>query len=153
MRAVLDTCVLIDAVFNGDRHCQDVLRQSGSTYQVLLSKDILTEYILIVIRFGIQGRVAGRSIVRVAEAMVQLLKGADFVCPKQHNMCTVDPGDNKFVDCAIDGDADFIVTGDHHLTSIPGPILNSSGKTVQAVSAWQFLDTIKISGARGRRGG
>jgi predicted nucleic acid-binding protein len=30
------------------------------------------------------------------------------------NLITTDPDDNKFVDCALNSGADFIVTNDHH---------------------------------------
>jgi predicted nucleic acid-binding protein len=32
----------------------------------------------------------------------------------QWNLITADPDDNKFVDCALNAGADYIVTNDHH---------------------------------------
>lgn len=43
-------------------------------------------------------------------------------------LITVDPDDNKFVDCAIAANALFIVTNDHHfnvLSTIPFPSVNT----------------------------
>ena len=38
-----------------------------------------------------------------------------FITPYYHfNLITVDFDDNKFVDCAVAGNAKFIVTEDHH---------------------------------------
>ena len=38
-----------------------------------------------------------------------------FITPFYHfNVITADPDDNKFVDCAVAGQARFIVTEDHH---------------------------------------
>ena len=38
-----------------------------------------------------------------------------FFTPHYHfNLITADPDDNKFVDCAIQANAHFIVTNDHH---------------------------------------
>ena len=38
-----------------------------------------------------------------------------FFSPHYHfNLIQVDPDDNKFVDCAIQANARFIVTNDHH---------------------------------------
>jgi len=31
------------------------------------------------------------------------------------NVVKADENDNKIIECAIEGEADFIVTGDHHL--------------------------------------
>lgn len=42
-------------------------------------------------------------------------------------LITVDPDDNKFVDCAISANADFICTEDSHfkvLSQIPFPVVN-----------------------------
>ncbi len=42
------------------------------------------------------------------------------------DLIKIDPDDNKFVDCAIAANADFIVTNDRHfdvLKSIPFPIV------------------------------
>ena len=38
-----------------------------------------------------------------------------FITPYYHfNLITADPDDNKFVDCAVTGNARFIVTEDRH---------------------------------------
>lgn len=38
-----------------------------------------------------------------------------FFTPHYHfNLITADPDDNKFVDCAIQANAHYIVTNDHH---------------------------------------
>ena len=35
-------------------------------------------------------------------------------CVAYHSVITADPDDNKFVDCAIQAKARYIVTNDHH---------------------------------------
>ena len=44
-----------------------------------------------------------------------------------------DPSDNIFVECAVDGKADYIITGDHHLLSL------GNYKDIQIVTAKDFL--------------
>lgn len=34
------------------------------------------------------------------------------------NAIPEDPSDNKIIACALEGDADFIISGDHHLTDL-----------------------------------
>jgi len=54
------------------------------------------------------------------------------------NLITVDPDDNKFVDCAVAANADFIVTDDRHfnvLKDIPFP-------SVRVVSADDFVEML-----------
>lgn len=53
-----------------------------------------------------------------AEYVVKTILNSPFVeliTPFYHfNLITVDPDDNKFVDCAISANAHYIVTNDHH---------------------------------------
>ena len=54
------------------------------------------------------------------------------------NLISVDSDDNKFVDCAVAGSADFIVTDDRHfkvLKSIPFP-------KVKVISADDFVELL-----------
>ena len=54
------------------------------------------------------------------------------------NLITIDPDDNKFVDCAVAGAADFIVTDDRHFK-----ILNSiSFPKVRVISADDFVEIL-----------
>ncbi len=54
------------------------------------------------------------------------------------NLITVDPDDNKFVDCAISANANFIVTNDKHfkvLKKIPFP-------SMTVISADDFVELL-----------
>ncbi|MFN3851783.1 MAG: putative toxin-antitoxin system toxin component, PIN family [Spirosomataceae bacterium] len=55
------------------------------------------------------------------------------------NLIFTDPDDNKFVDCAIASNADFIVTNDKHfdvLKELPYPHLN-------VISINEFIDILE----------
>ena len=54
-----------------------------------------------------------------------------------------DPEDNKFIACAVEGDADYIVSGDEHLLDL------KHYKSIQIVDARAFL---KILGASEKQG-
>jgi len=48
-----------------------------------------------------------------------LIKFAEFITPKfKINIIKDDPTDNKFLECAIKGKADYIISGDHHLIDL-----------------------------------
>ncbi|MFZ0132768.1 MAG: putative toxin-antitoxin system toxin component, PIN family [Desulfobacterales bacterium] len=51
-----------------------------------------------------------------------------------------DPADDKYLACAVEGDADFIVSGDHHLTGL------GMFRTVQIVNPAEFLRIIREDG-------
>jgi predicted nucleic acid-binding protein len=43
-----------------------------------------------------------------------------FIIPGKLDIDVIpeDPADNKIIACALEGDADFIISGDHHLTDL-----------------------------------
>ena len=49
------------------------------------------------------------------------------------SVVTIDPTDNIFLECALDGDADFIISGDRHLLDI------KVYKDIDIVRAGEFL--------------
>lgn len=53
-----------------------------------------------------------------ADRLLDFLSISPFVIPLDltfhFNLISADPDDNKFVDCAIVANADYIVTSDHH---------------------------------------
>jgi putative PIN family toxin of toxin-antitoxin system len=68
-----------------------------------------------------------------------VLKSAKFTKPtKKVNAVKEHPADNKFLECAIAVNADFLVSGDKHLLKIV-----AHGKT-KVVSVADFLKLIKL---------
>jgi putative PIN family toxin of toxin-antitoxin system len=79
----------------------------------------------------------------VAEGVVSFLLNSSairFVYPTFHfHLIENDPDDNKFVDCAIAGGADYLVTEDSHfyvLKSIPFPV-------VSVIDMDEFMEILK----------
>ena len=48
-----------------------------------------------------------------------------------------DPADNKFISCAIEGEADYIISGDEHLLNL------KHYKGIQIVNAFSFLKILE----------
>jgi len=49
-----------------------------------------------------------------------------------------DPDDNKILSCAIEAKADYIVSGDKHLTTL------KQFKEINIVNAGEFLEILKL---------
>ena len=125
MRIVLDTNSLVQCI--GYHSIYRSVWQSILQGRNILcvSNEILCEYEEILSRFFTP---------EFAEAVIDaLIESAhvEFINPSyRFNLITVDPDDNKFVDCAIAANARFIVTEDHHFNvlkeiSFPSvPVLN-----------------------------
>ena len=78
-------------------------------YDLCVSNEIVDEY---------QEILEKQTTSRIAEHLIMLLINSGnvkFINPQyRFNLITSDPDDNKFVDCAIVGGADFIVSDDAH---------------------------------------
>lgn len=131
MKVVLDTNVLVSALLiPGSVPGRILQRFRDGLFTLVISGKILEEYgeVLNRPRFGL-----------VPEKIDILLKEIEsrslVVIPlKRHRAVPADPDDNEFVDVAVQGKADFIVTGDAHLLDL------TSFRSVAIVSPTEFLE-------------
>ncbi len=134
MRVVLDTNVLISALlFTGAPSGLVPLWQSGAI-TVLLSRAILDEYL----------RVLSYPRFQLTEAEIralveeELLPYFEVVSPKKRlRVIRRDPSDDKFLECAVAGKADVIVSGDNDLLEL------GNYQRIRIQSAAAFLAAIK----------
>ncbi|MGH9498728.1 MAG: putative toxin-antitoxin system toxin component, PIN family [Terriglobales bacterium] len=107
VRVVLDTNVVVSAHLTSDgfeRHVLDLVL--AGKLQLIVSQQILEEYdgVLRRPKFRIDRR-------RVRRALGFLRAAALVVRPHRELKVTRDPADNRFLECAEAGKADYIVTG------------------------------------------
>ena len=116
MRAVLDTNVLISAVIaTGTPHEVVVAGYSGE-YQIVVSVATLLEFRETLHkypdRFGLSDR-------EIQEEVETLRYFAEFVAPDvELDVVDADPDDDKFLEAAVAGNAEYVVSGDQHLLDI-----------------------------------
>lgn len=109
MRIVLDTNVLLVSIPKKSpyRVIFDALLEKR--YTLLLTNEILTEY---------EEIITLKTTPSIAQNIVNMLVTLSHVEKIEvffkWNLITVDADDNKFSDCAIAGNADFLVTQDRH---------------------------------------
>ncbi len=133
MRIVLDTNALFVSISRRSPHHPIFQAFEEKQYDLLITTDILLEY----------GEVIGDEM--NATIATNVSKGIQEASNVWHihkyyfwNLITVDPDDNKFVNCAVAGAADFIVTEDRHfqiLKKIPFPKVNT-------ISADDFVELL-----------
>ena len=114
-KVVIDTNVVISALlFEGEANEIFFLWKNGRVV-FLASKDIITEYIKVLSypKFNLTN-----------EEIKYLLKEEllPFINPVKANtvidVIKDDPSDNKFLSAAVDGNADYIISGDKHLLNL-----------------------------------
>ena len=135
MKVVLDTNVLLVAIPFGTPYYPifDAFLSGG--FELCVTTDILNEY-----TEKLEEKYALRPY--VAENTLQAIEASPDVAYISKyffwNLITIDPDDNKFVDCAVAANADFIVTDDRHfniLKQIPFP-------PVRVISADDFVEML-----------
>lgn len=115
MRVVLDTNVLVSALlFTGTTSGLLPLWQKG-TFTVLLSREILDEYLRVLAypKFQLSEAEIKGLIEQDLLPFVQVIKPGTRIRAVKR-----DPSDNKFLECAVAGKADVLVSGDKDLLAL-----------------------------------
>jgi len=133
MRAVIDTNCILASIPSQSSHHWLYKAFRDLKFEWLISNEVLTEY---------NELLSSYYSPQTAEVVLSLLSVAQNVIYTEAyfkwNLITKDPDDNKFVDLAIAGNADYIVTNDKHfdvLKELDFPELN-------VVSLNQFREII-----------
>ena len=113
MRAVLDTNVLISGLlWRGAPH-ECLLLAEASLYELVLAESIFDELRdKLIHKFG-------SSTDEAEEILIGLRRRATLVTlTGRSGWVSADPDDDKFIESALIGQADVIVSGDHHLLDL-----------------------------------
>jgi uncharacterized protein len=118
-RVVLDANVLVSAVLNPSSnpgHILELVRQNA--VQLLVSPDILAEVKAVLLYPRL--RKLHRRSPKWIKAFVQELADLAEMTPGVLIVDAVkaDPADNIYLACAVEGRADFVVSGDKHLKNL-----------------------------------
>lgn len=116
MRIVLDTNVVVVMIGRKSIHQWLYAALRNREFELAISTEIMEEYMEILI---------DRHDYETAELTLNtfLLLPNKVLVPRIYfrwNQITTDPDDNKFVDCAIAANADYIITEDRHFRETKG---------------------------------
>ena len=113
MRVVLDTNVFVSALLGGKlRAVMDTWR--AERFQLIVTDEIVLEYLAVLRR----PRLALPPDV-VDDILAYVFHKAEFLTPQQHlHVVETDASDDKFLEAAVAGNADLIVSGDRHLLNL-----------------------------------
>ena len=117
--AVLDTNVFISSFIFRKRTFRLVELWQSNQFDWIISPDIQKEYLSVVAKpkfHQTQQEIKLISVFLEAAIKVGTIKK---VVPKiKLNIIKEDPEDNRFIECAVAGGADYIVSGDAHLLNL-----------------------------------
>ena len=119
MRIVVDTNVLVSAFLNKTSPPRKVINmQQAGWYRLLVSEAILTEYQRVLTEPHLL-RDMRLSQQRIRTYLTLLQRASLLVTPNTTpQIIKDDPDDDKFLSCALAGDAAYIVSGDRHLLAL-----------------------------------
>lgn len=109
MRVVIDTNVLLISLPKISRYKPIFISLIHHKIELVISNEIILEYLEI-----IGNKTTEEIAVNVTELLITLPNVRKIEPHFKWNLISQDADDNKFVDCAIAGKADFIVTNDSH---------------------------------------
>jgi uncharacterized protein len=136
MKVVLDTNVLAVIISRRSRYYPLWQSLRRGDFEVLVTNDILLEY------EEILAEIFSPEVSQNVLGGFELLPNLTLITKYYYwNLIINDPDDDKFVDCAIAGGADYLVSNDSHfgiLKSIPFP-------KVVVLSVEEFMEIILTS--------
>ena len=113
MKIVLDTNCLVNVIMPG-LYNNDIWQAFRvGKYKLCVSNEILFEYHEILAK-RYNNLIANTVLKELIETPNVIRISPDF----RFNMITTDPDDNKFVDCAVCGNAEYIVSNDSHFQAL-----------------------------------
>ena len=128
MRVVLDSNVYVSALTLPGGIADTVLTAAlDGAYVALLSQPILGETL------GVLGRKFSRDKEELARVALFLSELTEHVKPRHRIAVLADDPDNRIIECALEGGADLIVTGDRAMLRV------GSFEGVEIVSLRAFL--------------
>jgi putative PIN family toxin of toxin-antitoxin system len=114
MRVVLDTNVFVSAVLKTNSLPFLVVRSIDRHGGLLKSADTERELLAVLAR----PRIAAVTSPEFRGDLMKMLAGAELVPIVEHIRASRDPADDKFLELAVNGRADVIVTGDADLLTL-----------------------------------
>lgn len=111
-RVVFDTNIFLSAfLFGGNPELVFGMARAG-TIKLLVSSAILAELA------SILKRKFSWNDDDIREALMIIGRYADLIKPEQKLSILRDDADNRVLECALEGHADYIISGDHHLIDL-----------------------------------
>ena len=132
VKVVIDTNVLISALLFGGTPGKLISLWQKRAIKPIASKEIIDEYLRVLTypRFKLEESEINYLIYR------EILPYLDIIeAPSEKRIITKDSADDKFIHCALAGNASHIITGDQHLRTL------KVYQGIQIISTSEFLKT------------
>ena len=136
-RIVIDTNVVVSAVLSPKGKPAAVIDLVIDGDFLLILSEAILEEVRRVFSYSKIKKLCLKNGISQPEinTLVETLSDISFLVPGKLELDIIksDPADNKFLACAVEGKADFLVSGNHHLTEL------GTYQTIQILTPTDFL--------------
>lgn len=137
MRAVLDTNVLISGVIATGVPHELLVKGFEREYQLVVSVETLTEFRETLLKYPERFHMSKHEVQQEVELVRYY---SEFVDPQEDiTAVEADPDDDKFLEAAVAGGVDYLVSGDGHLLDL------DSFRGIDIVEPRTFYDRLDAS--------
>jgi hypothetical protein len=139
LRVVIDTNVIVSGVIGQKGAPIQILKAWRERRFLLVSSPAIVAEVRIVLRYP-QIRKKYPIAEQEVDEIIALLEHETLLVPGNSNVAgsiPADPKDEMFLSCALDGEVDLIISGDHHLLDL------GFYQSIPIVSARQFLEQLE----------
>jgi hypothetical protein len=145
MRIVVDTNVLVSATYwKGDSY--KVIRIANERQMtIMMSREITEEYYKVIKSDEVTEKVEKKNL--MAEKIITKVINESVVVEPKDKLFVIkeDPDDDKFLECAVEGDAEYLVSRDKHLLKL------KKYKGIDIIKPEEFLRIINACKPRNNR--
>lgn len=137
IKVVLDTNVWISILMKKTLGREFSRIFKGKEVEVYVSKPILKEIskVLLYPKIKVLFKQCG---IGISEVIRLIIENSTIVKPKHRiNVIKEDPEDNRIIECAVEANASFIISGDKHLLKL------RKYKNIKIISPRKFLEKFK----------
>ena len=129
LKVVIDTNVFVSGVLVEEGNPSVIVKSWKRTqkYQLFITEEIIQEALRVMQRLNVNPDIIADWDKVIRENVISVVPTRKIEAIKD------DPSDNKFLECAIEVSADYIVSGDNHLKGL------KEFKGIKIVSAKEFL--------------
>ena len=139
MRITADTNVLISATFWDGSSNKIIEKVENKEIELVLSKDIIKEFMDVLNYQEIQDKIKDKNL-EMKRTVEKIVSISTIIEPMQElDVVKEDKEDNKIVECAIEGNVNYLISQDKHLLKL------KNYKEVKIITPEEFLKLIKAS--------
>ncbi|MCD6193708.1 MAG: putative toxin-antitoxin system toxin component, PIN family [Candidatus Aminicenantes bacterium] len=137
-KVVLDTNVLISGIIFGGIPGKS-LRKALREYQICVSSHILAEYREVPLVLKRKGKITEEQLNALILGIASFVSRAEIFFPKENlNICP-HREDNILLECCLEANAHFLITGDKDLLQIPEDRIKKELPWLKIISPSEFI--------------